>query len=120
MAADVAPAAKAIASVLAGVKLAQLQEAYPDRPVVRLMPNLPVAQVQGVIAIFSEDGDINDLPEVRQLMASLGTREAINLDGGGSASLVCDGRLLNRPREQDGTEIPGGRPVVTALALTPA
>ena len=53
-------------------------------------------------------------------MASLGTREAINLDGGGSASLVCDGRLLNRPREQDGTAIPGGRPVVTALALTPA
>ena len=53
-------------------------------------------------------------------MASLGTREAINLDGGGSASLVCDGRLLNRPREQDGTDIPGGRPVVTALALTPA
>jgi hypothetical protein len=59
------------------------------------------------------------LGELAQLMASLGTQEAINLDGGGSASLVCDGQLLNRPREQDGTEIPGGRPVVTALALTP-
>jgi len=59
------------------------------------------------------------LGELAELMASLGAREAINLDGGGSASLVCDGRLLNRPREQDGTEIPGGRPVSTALAITP-
>jgi len=59
------------------------------------------------------------LGELAELMASLGAREAINLDGGGSASLVCDGRLLNRPREQDGTEIPGGRPVSTVLAITP-
>jgi hypothetical protein len=58
------------------------------------------------------------LAELAELMASLGAREAINLDGGGSASLVCDGRLLNRPREQDGTEIPGGRPVSTALAIS--
>jgi len=41
------------------------------------------------------------------------------MDGGGSASLVCDGRLLNRPREQNGTEISGGRPVSTVLAITP-
>lgn len=59
------------------------------------------------------------LAELAELMASLGAHEAVNLDGGGSTSLVCDGRLVNRPREQDGTDIPGGRPVVTALALTP-
>ena len=57
------------------------------------------------------------LGELGELMASLGARAAINLDGGGSASLVCDGRLLNQPREQDGTPIPGGRPVSTALAF---
>ena len=60
------------------------------------------------------------LGELAALMTSLGTREAINLDGGGSASLVCDGRLMNRPREQDGTPIAGGRPLSTALAFTPA
>jgi pyrroline-5-carboxylate reductase len=49
VAAEVAPSAKAIASVLAGVKLAQLEEAYPDRPVLRLMPNLPVEHGAGVI-----------------------------------------------------------------------
>ena len=59
------------------------------------------------------------LGELAELMASLGSRESINLDGGGSASLVCDGRLLNRPREQNGTEIRGGRPVSTVLAITP-
>ena len=62
---------------------------------------------------------MNHVGELAALMSSLGTRDAINLDGGGSASLVCDGRLVNRPREQDGSEIAGGRPVVTALTLTP-
>jgi len=39
---------------------------------VRIMPNLPVAQAQGVVAIYSADGDMDDLAEIRQLMASLG------------------------------------------------
>jgi hypothetical protein len=77
-----------------------------------------------LVAVVCDGRGVDDaglsLDELADLMASLGTREAINLDGGGSASLICDGRLLNRPREQDGTDIPGGRPVVTALALTPA
>ena len=58
------------------------------------------------------------LAELAELMTLLGAREAINLDGGGSASLVCGGRLVNRPREQHGADIPGGRPVVTALSFT--
>jgi hypothetical protein len=58
------------------------------------------------------------LGELAGLMSSLGTTEAINLDGGGSASLVCDGRLVNRPREQDGRHIAGGRAVSTALTFT--
>ena len=59
------------------------------------------------------------LGELALLMARLGAREAINLDGGGSTSLVCEGRLVNRPREEHGQEIPGGRPVSTALLLLP-
>ena len=43
--------------------------------------------------------------------------QAINLDGGGSASLVCGGELVNEPRELEGTPIPGGRPIVTALTF---
>ncbi len=57
------------------------------------------------------------LAELAELMAGLGARQAINLDGGGSTSLVVGGRLVNRPREADGRDIHGGRPLLTALAF---
>ncbi len=57
VAADVAPKAKAIASILAGVKLADLEAAYPDRPVLRLMPNLPVEHGAGVICYAGTGAD---------------------------------------------------------------
>ncbi len=59
------------------------------------------------------------LGEFARALADLGAESAINLDGGGSASLVCDGRLVNRPREEHGIELLGGRPVATALAFEP-
>ena len=59
------------------------------------------------------------LGELAELMVGLGARDAINLDGGGSTTLVCGSRLVNRPREQEGTDIPGGRPVCTAITFTP-
>lgn len=59
------------------------------------------------------------LGELARLMAGLGARRAINLDGGGSAALVVDGRLRNAPREAHGVEIAGGRAIVTALAFSP-
>ena len=46
-------------------------------------------------------------------------REAINLDGGGSTSLVCAGELRNRPRADFGVPLPGGRPIATALVFSP-
>jgi pyrroline-5-carboxylate reductase len=62
-----------LVSMLAGVSAASLRERFPEaRAIVRIMPNLPVAQIQGVTAIYSPDGDIEELAEIRQLMASLG------------------------------------------------
>jgi len=62
-----------LVSMLAGVTTAALRERFPEAgPIVRIMPNLPVAQVQGVVAIYSVDGDLAQLADVRQLMASLG------------------------------------------------
>ncbi|MGA8219706.1 MAG: phosphodiester glycosidase family protein [Solirubrobacterales bacterium] len=57
------------------------------------------------------------LPELADAMVSLGSRTAINLDGGGSTSLVFDGMLRNAPREEHGILIPGGRPIATALVF---
>jgi hypothetical protein len=50
-------------------------------------------------------------------LGELGAREAINLDGGGSTSLVCAGELRNRPRADFGVPLPGGRPIATALVF---
>ena len=57
------------------------------------------------------------LPELADALVGLGATDALNLDGGGSASLVHDGRLCNRPREQHGVDLLEGRPIVTAIAF---
>ncbi|MBV8955403.1 MAG: phosphodiester glycosidase family protein [Solirubrobacterales bacterium] len=57
------------------------------------------------------------LHELAEALCSLGATEALNLDGGGSTSLVYQGRLRNRPREEHGVDVLGGRPIVSALAI---
>jgi hypothetical protein len=59
------------------------------------------------------------LGELAGTMAALGARDALNLDGGGSASLVYDRSLRNRPREQHGVDLLAGRPVVSAVVFAP-
>ena len=55
------------------------------------------------------------MAELAAAMVGLGATDAINLDGGGSASLVVNGELVNTPREEHGLELAGGREVATAL-----
>jgi hypothetical protein len=57
------------------------------------------------------------LAELADALVQLGADEALNLDGGGSASLVIDGRLRNHPREEHGVPLPAGRPIATAIAF---
>jgi hypothetical protein len=59
------------------------------------------------------------LDELADALVALGAEEAINLDGGGSASLVQAGRLRNRPREAGGVDLLEGRPIVTAIVFEP-
>jgi hypothetical protein len=59
------------------------------------------------------------LAELASALIDLGARDALNLDGGGSTSLVCGGRLRNVPRESHGVVLPGGRPIATALVFAP-
>jgi hypothetical protein len=74
-----------------------------------------------VLAVVADGRSRRDagltLGELAQAMKDLGARAAMNLDGGGSASLVCDGHLRNRPREQHGIELAGGRAVTTVIAF---
>lgn len=57
------------------------------------------------------------LVELARLMVGIGCRDALNLDGGGSASLISGGRLQNLPRGEFETPEPGGRAISTALVL---
>lgn len=57
------------------------------------------------------------LAELAGTMAELGAEQAINLDGGGSASLVVAGELACVPREEHGRPLPGGRPISTAITF---
>ena len=57
------------------------------------------------------------LPELAATMVELGAVEAINLDGGGSASLLVAGELANVPREEHGAGLPGGRAISTAITF---
>jgi hypothetical protein len=58
------------------------------------------------------------LEELAAFMASLGCHTAMNLDGGGSTTLVNGGRLMNHPRKNYEEPEVGGRPVSTALVFT--
>lgn len=55
------------------------------------------------------------MAELAAAMVELGAEQAINLDGGGSASLVVGGSLVNTPREEHGLELDSGREVATVL-----
>jgi pyrroline-5-carboxylate reductase len=62
-----------LVSMLAGVRVDALRDRFPEaRAVVRVMPNLPVAQRAGVIALFSVDSDPDAREAVAELMSLLG------------------------------------------------
>jgi hypothetical protein len=59
------------------------------------------------------------LAELADALIDLGAVDALNLDGGGSTSLVCGGALRNVPREEHGIVLAGGRTIATAIAFVP-
>jgi hypothetical protein len=83
---------------------------------------LAVARRGRLLAVAC-DGRADDeagltMVELAEALLALGAVQALNLDGGGSTSLVAGGRLCNIPRESHGVELSGGRPISTAIAFT--
>jgi exopolysaccharide biosynthesis protein len=69
-----------------------------------------------LVVVDGRQGDISTgmtLPELTSLLERLGVDEALNLDGGGSATMVLGRRLFSRPSDDRGE-----RPVANALVLT--
>jgi hypothetical protein len=57
------------------------------------------------------------MAELAEVLRDLGATDAINLDGGGSTTLVHKGHLLNRPYSEQDQPAPKSRPIVSALLL---
>jgi pyrroline-5-carboxylate reductase len=78
---EVALQTRAVASILAATPLAALKEAYPERPVYRFIPSLPVEVRQGAIVQAADPereaeaftGDLALDAQVRELFAELGS-----------------------------------------------
>jgi len=83
VAGEIAPNARAVASILAATPLAALREAYPARPVYRFLPALPAevragAEVQAADPLAAErarggEQQADFDAEVRELFAQLGS-----------------------------------------------
>jgi pyrroline-5-carboxylate reductase len=74
VAAEVAPHARAVASILAATPLSALRSAYPQRPVYRFIPSLPVEVRQGAIVQAADQPQDAELDrQVHELFAELGT-----------------------------------------------
>jgi hypothetical protein len=87
-------------------------------------PRAALGVGDGELIAIAGEGRADDEPgltmgELAETMVRLGATSAINLDGGGSASLVVNGLLVNTPREEHGRELVGGRKVATALQFFP-
>jgi exopolysaccharide biosynthesis protein len=54
------------------------------------------------------------LPMLAELLLKLGAVDAMNLDGGGSATMVIHNKVVNRPSDQTGE-----RPVGDAILVFP-
>ena len=83
---------------------------------------LAVARRGRLLAVAC-DGRADDeagltMVELAEALIALGAVQALNLDGGGSTSLVAGGQLCNVPREDHGVTLAGGRPISTALTFT--
>lgn len=98
---------------------AQFDSDITDGRYPRAALGIGAAVVLAVVCDGRSDTDSGlALSELADLMVSLGARDAINLDGGGSTSLVRGGQLVNRPREEHGLDLAAGRPISTALVFT--
>ena len=68
-----AAGAKAVVSLLARTKLADVRAAYPGVPAFRVMPNTPVELGRGAIAIAQADADSDLHAQVRERFERVGT-----------------------------------------------
>ena len=77
----------------------------------------------GVILFLATEGTHGSGPTMKEVIDTLklyGAYNAANLDGGTSAQMVINNKLVNNPKNVFGQSVSGGRRVVTGFGLMPS
>lgn len=77
----------------------------------------------GVMIFLATEGTHGSGPTMKEVIDTLklyGAYNAANLDGGTSAQMVVNNKLINNPRNVFGQSVSGGRRVVTGFGLMPS
>jgi exopolysaccharide biosynthesis protein len=80
-------------------------------------------RADGTVLLVVADGRNREaaglsMRELQQVMAALGCVDAINLDGGGSTTMVVHGEVVNHPSDNRKFDPAGERPVANAVIVT--
>ncbi len=80
-------------------------------------------KADGTVLLVVADGRNREaaglsMRELQQVMAALGCVDAINLDGGGSTTMVVHGEVVNHPSDNRKFDPAGERPVANAILVT--
>lgn len=80
-------------------------------------------RTDGTVLLVVADGRNQEaaglsMRELQQVMAALGCVDAINLDGGGSTTMVVHGEVVNHPSDNRKFDPAGERPVANAIVVT--
>ena len=79
-------------------------------------------RADGTVLLVTADGRNKlaaglSMEELQQVMAALGCTDAINLDGGGSTTMVVRGAIVNHPSDNQQFDPAGERPVANAIIV---
>ena len=80
-------------------------------------------RADGTVLLVTADGRNSQaaglsMTELQQVMVALGCIDAINLDGGGSTTMVVRGQIVNHPCDNKQFDAAGERPVANAIVVT--
>lgn len=80
-------------------------------------------KADGTVVLLTADGRNKmaaglSMVELQQVMASLGCVDAINLDGGGSTTMVVRGEVVNHPSDNKQFDAAGERVVANAICIS--
>jgi Phosphodiester glycosidase len=98
----------AVAAVAEGFRPPQAPFFFRSFVAGRQPRTLAGVRPDGTLLLVTVDGRLPGwsvgmtLPEAARLMRSLGARDALNLDGGGSTGMVVRGEVVNRPSDRSG------------------